>query len=448
MNLGTLMLNTATAPANRPEAVDTDRATGADFSAILASQDSAPPEQQIEVEAEPVKESKSQSTKREEPKYSDEDNATDDKSPAPTAGIDPTALLLSATSVPVVPTAPAPLATDGTTGQNTPISSVITAPVTAIQTTSLIASDPAAATIAAATSDATPSDPSSKDADIIDALLAKFAMPDADSAAPNSLPAPTMAADTKTPAAANATPEPTAPQSLAVAGEPDTNSPLNPLKPTEASAPQPSERTTLGDKPTATNASKLVATDAPASGISANAPMTAPIPQPSTPQPILMNVDKAPLAAQVIALPPSEQVAVQIVKSAKLGTDKIRIQLSPEDLGRVEIKLEMGKDASVKAVISADKPETAEWLARDAKQLERALADAGFKLDQNNLEFKHNSPNGNQHQAQQFGYDARDGQNHSQKYYGQKNGSAALDTDQNAIIRNYVVPADGINIMA
>lgn len=100
--------------------------------------------------------------------------------------------------------------------------------------------------------------------------------------------------------------------------------------------------------------------------------------------------------------PASEQVAFQIVKLAKTGTDRIKIQLSPEDLGRVDIRLDMHKDGSVKAVISADRPETAAWLERDAKQLERALQDAGLKTDSNSLEFSNRGQQQSHHAFSQM----------------------------------------------
>ena len=49
--------------------------------------------------------------------------------------------------------------------------------------------------------------------------------------------------------------------------------------------------------------------------------------------------------------------------------------------------MEVNHDGMVSAVITADRADTLDMLARDAKSLERALADAGLKTDSGNLQF-------------------------------------------------------------
>ena len=83
----------------------------------------------------------------------------------------------------------------------------------------------------------------------------------------------------------------------------------------------------------------------------------------------------------------AEQVSIRLAKAASNGDSTIRIQLRPGDLGRVEVKLELGKDGQVRAVVAAERPETLEMLQRDSRALERALQDAGFKTDSNSLEY-------------------------------------------------------------
>lgn len=83
----------------------------------------------------------------------------------------------------------------------------------------------------------------------------------------------------------------------------------------------------------------------------------------------------------------TEQVAVQITKALKNGTDKIKIQLSPSELGRVEIKMELTADGRAMAVVHAESKDTMELLRRDASELQKALADAGIDLDSDDLEF-------------------------------------------------------------
>ncbi len=85
--------------------------------------------------------------------------------------------------------------------------------------------------------------------------------------------------------------------------------------------------------------------------------------------------------------PVADQIAVRIAKQTQAGDGKITMQLRPEALGRVDVDLEVRKDGSMRAVISVEKPETLEWLKRDAQHLERALQDAGMKTDSGSLNF-------------------------------------------------------------
>mgnify|MGYP003117339656 CR=1 FL=1 len=86
-------------------------------------------------------------------------------------------------------------------------------------------------------------------------------------------------------------------------------------------------------------------------------------------------------------LPVAEQVSTQISTAIKEGHDRIKISLHPSELGRVEVKLDIGHDGRVLAVVSVDKQETLDMLQRDARTLEKALQDAGFDTGSNSLNF-------------------------------------------------------------
>ncbi len=106
---------------------------------------------------------------------------------------------------------------------------------------------------------------------------------------------------------------------------------------------------------------------------------------------------KQPVPAKEIM----DQINVQISKAAKEGLDKITVQMRPEALGRVEVQLKLGNDGQLSALIVADKAETLEALKRDASQLEKSLADAGFKTDQGSLQFSlRGEQQGNQQKAE------------------------------------------------
>jgi flagellar hook-length control protein FliK len=82
-----------------------------------------------------------------------------------------------------------------------------------------------------------------------------------------------------------------------------------------------------------------------------------------------------------------EQVAVQIRKMAKIGQSEVTLQLRPEDLGRVDVKLTFGKDSTVTGTVVADNQATLDMLSKDVGGLQRALQDAGLRADGNSLQF-------------------------------------------------------------
>jgi len=86
-------------------------------------------------------------------------------------------------------------------------------------------------------------------------------------------------------------------------------------------------------------------------------------------------------------LPAHEQVAVHIQRALREGTGKFSIQLSPAELGRIHVKLEIDEDKRVTAAVTVERPSTLELLQRDVKGLERALHDAGLNMEGGDLSF-------------------------------------------------------------
>lgn len=82
-----------------------------------------------------------------------------------------------------------------------------------------------------------------------------------------------------------------------------------------------------------------------------------------------------------------DQVAVHVSRAARNGTDRIEISLDPESLGRVEVRLEVGRDGRVSALILADNREALDLLKAEARALQQTLQDAGLKADANSLSF-------------------------------------------------------------
>lgn len=95
----------------------------------------------------------------------------------------------------------------------------------------------------------------------------------------------------------------------------------------------------------------------------------------------------AQLRQHLQELPAHEQVAVNIQRALREGSNRLTIQLSPAELGKIHVKLEIDEEKRVTAAVTVEKPSTLELLQRDVKGLERALQEAGLKMDGNDLSF-------------------------------------------------------------
>lgn len=98
-----------------------------------------------------------------------------------------------------------------------------------------------------------------------------------------------------------------------------------------------------------------------------------------------------PHGADVVRVATPQQLpeAVGIAISRHVGAEatEFTLRLDPAELGRIEVKLEMGKDGQATVSIRADDASTYDLLRRDSSALERALAEAGLKLDSGGLNF-------------------------------------------------------------
>ncbi len=96
--------------------------------------------------------------------------------------------------------------------------------------------------------------------------------------------------------------------------------------------------------------------------------------------------------AQQAALPHpgTQMIASTIARATVNGENRnITLQLDPPDLGRVQVRMEFNKENNtLRAIMTAEKPETFMMLQRDAHALERALQDAGLDADGSSLEFE------------------------------------------------------------
>jgi flagellar hook-length control protein FliK len=153
---------------------------------------------------------------------------------------------------------------------------------------------------------------------------------------------------------------------------------------------------------------------APQSQTTAPAPSASP--DATTP---MKAADPASAMARADAPVPLQAVAVEIGMRAMRGSKEFSIRLDPEDLGRIDIKLEISEAGQVQAKLTVERVETLQLLQRDAKTLERAFDQAGLKTNPDGLQFSLRDPGQQGRQGaqqdqspkgQRFAADDKDGQ--------------------------------------
>lgn len=84
---------------------------------------------------------------------------------------------------------------------------------------------------------------------------------------------------------------------------------------------------------------------------------------------------------------PTQQLAQHIIRRFDGGSTSIEVRMDPAELGRVDVRLEVARDNTVQATISVENPATLTDLVRHARDLERALNDAGLVVGGGGLSF-------------------------------------------------------------
>lgn len=78
-------------------------------------------------------------------------------------------------------------------------------------------------------------------------------------------------------------------------------------------------------------------------------------------------------------------IAVQMARHKADGSNQFTIRLSPESLGTVTIKLNVGNNAQLTAQMQVEKPETLALLQKDLAGLEKALKAQGFNTSSSDI---------------------------------------------------------------
>jgi hypothetical protein len=83
---------------------------------------------------------------------------------------------------------------------------------------------------------------------------------------------------------------------------------------------------------------------------------------------------------------PLSEIAVTIAAQARSGKSRFDIRLDPPELGRIDVQLSVDRSGNVSSRLIVERPETLDFIRRDAVALERALQDAGLNTG-NGMQF-------------------------------------------------------------
>lgn len=159
------------------------------------------------------------------------------------------------------------------------------------------------------------------------------------------------------------------------------------------------------------------ATASPDNAVKAAVDTSAPAPQAATQASTTSN----PLsdASRATATPPALQSAPaatievysRIIERADGRAQRFEVRLDPAELGRVDVRIEIGADKKVHAVLAAHDSAALSDLMRGQRALERALSEAGIDLADNGVRFEmSNDANRGNANQQQGDAGARSGQ--------------------------------------
>ncbi|HRJ70017.1 MAG TPA: flagellar hook-length control protein FliK, partial [Beijerinckiaceae bacterium] len=93
------------------------------------------------------------------------------------------------------------------------------------------------------------------------------------------------------------------------------------------------------------------------------------------------------------------QVPVLIAGMARDGARRFEIRLEPEDLGRVDVRLDIDRDGQVRAHLVVERPEALAALRREAHALQQAFAETGLRSDGTGIQVSLRQGGDGQHHA-------------------------------------------------
>ena len=156
------------------------------------------------------------------------------------------------------------------------------------------------------------------------------------------------------------------------------------------------QKTTLADAAPASSGARAPAVDsaqpaAPAQTAAASAQPAAPAAPDAQPMQQAAAVERSLSFSRLsqATIETTAHLAAQIARSLDGKSTRFDMVLTPEDLGRVDVSLEIGDDGQLAARLAFDNPAAAAELRGRADELRRQLQDAGFQLAGDALDFSH-----------------------------------------------------------
>ncbi len=140
-------------------------------------------------------------------------------------------------------------------------------------------------------------------------------------------------------------------------------------------------------------------------------------------------------------------IAYEFVSNVRAGISRFQIQLNPPEMGRIDVKMDIDNNGTLNARLSVERVETLDLLQRDARALERALAQAGLDNSKTNLEFslKDNPFAKNENQ---FGDNQNNFANGQNDKLENETDTNIINQTPNAIIYRGTASLGGLNIVA
>lgn len=205
--------------------------------------------------------------------------------------------------------------------------------------------------------------------------------------------------------------DPASPPTAHASAQTDTNAPSQDKgAPPKAVAPQAVTQTPAASAATDVAAKAAADVAAPATGASP-APQAGPL---SAAAQAPMDAARTAAIPQALQSAPAAtlQVYSRIVERADGRAQRFEVRLDPAELGRVDVRIEIGADRKVHAVLAAHDSAALSDLVRGQRALERALSGAGIDLADNGLRFELASDNGRGNASHQQTHDgnSRSGQ--------------------------------------